>query len=237
MRRPLRTLLVVGALGVGLLAAALWWFVIRDDSPPEAALPDRTTSSTAGEGEDGGIAGTWALTPDDESFVGFRISEQLPGLDNTAVVRTAAVEGTLAIEGTEVTAATITADLTALESKDAQPPGVPGIENRVDQMRGDGLETDTFPTAEFTLTEPLDLGGAPEVDQVVEVTAVGELTLHGETRAVEIPLEARWNGAVIDVAGSLEVALADFGMTPPERAFVSVADSGTLELQLTFARS
>ena len=57
---------------------------------------------------------------------------------------------------------------------------------------------------------------------------------HGETRAVSIPVEARWNGEVIDVAGSLEVALADHGMTPPTRSFVSVDDVGTMEFQLTF---
>ena len=42
---------------------------------------------------------------------------------------------------------------------------------------------------------------------------------------------------MVDVAGSLEVALADFGMTPPERPFVSTSDTGTLEFQLVYERA
>jgi polyisoprenoid-binding protein YceI len=170
----------------------------------------------------------------DDTFAGFRIAEHFPGFDNTAVVRTASVEGALTIAGTQITAVDVTADLTALESKDSQPPGVPGIENRVDQMRNDGLETSRFPEATFTLTSPVDLGTLPEPGDPVTATARGTLTIHGQDQAVEIPIEARWNGEVIDVAGSLDVALADYGMRAPERSFVSVDDAGTMEFQLTF---
>lgn len=87
------------------------------------------------------------------------------------------------------------------------------------------------------MTEPIRLAAAPVAGEQIDVEAVGELTVHGVPRTVTIPVQARWNGDVIDVAGSLEVALADHGMTPPERSFVSVAETGTMELQLTFRRA
>lgn len=227
-----RAVLVATLVVVALVAFGAWWYLIRDDTPPEAALVDREVTDTGSTPD-----GEWVVATGDETFTGFRITEHFPGVDNTAVVRTPAVEGTLVVDGTTITEATVAADLTALESQDSVPPGIPGIENRVDQLRGDGLETDTFPTATFVLAEPIELDDVPAVGETLTVDAVGDLTVHGETRRVTIPLEARWSGEVIDVAGSLEVALAGHGMTPPERAFVSVDDRGTMELQLSFERS
>ena len=233
MRRPLKIVLGAVALLVVLAAGAYWFFVVNDDNPPEAALPDRAPDTDAPV--DGSVDGTWeVLESADETFAGFRIVEHIPGFDNTAVVRTPAVDGSLTVDGTEIDDVDITVDLTELESQDSQPPGLPGIENRVDQMRGDGLETDTFPTATFVLTEPISLPSEPLIDEAVTATATGDLTIHGVTQSVEIPIEARWNGEVIDVAGSLEVALEDYGMDPPVRSFVTVSDAGTMEFQLTF---
>jgi polyisoprenoid-binding protein YceI len=226
---------VTALLAVLVLAGAgFWWFFIRDDAPPEASLVDRPAAGSSPGRSGAELDGAWAVAAGDDTFAGFRISEHFPGFDNTAVVRTEVVDGSLTVDGAEITAVDLTVDLTELESRDAQPPGVPGIENRVDQMRDDGLETERFPTATFTLTSPIVLDGRPAVGDAVTAVAEGDLTLHGETRPVAIPVEARWNGEVIDVAGSLEVALSDYGMTAPTRSFVSVDEAGTMEFQLTF---
>ena len=235
MRRPVKVLLGVVVVVLALAAGGFWYFFIRDDAPPEAALPEREgDEAPAG---DGTVDGTWEIFESEETFAGFRITEQFPGFDNTAVVRTASVDGALTVDGSTIDDVSITADMTELESQDSQPPGVPGIENRVDQMRNDGLETDTFPTATFVLTQPIELDAEPALDEAVQATAVGDLTIHGETKTVEIPIEARWNGEVIDVAGSLEVVLAEYGMEAPTRSFVAVGDVGTMEFQLTFVPS
>jgi polyisoprenoid-binding protein YceI len=216
---------------IALIAFGFWWFFVRDDSPSEARLVDRPT---VGDGSEGPLDGEWQVLQGDDTFAGFRITEQFPGFENTAVVRSPAVEGSLTINGQTIEAAGVTVDLTELESKDAQPPGVFPIANRVGQLENDGLETAQFPTATFALGAPITLESEPEPGETVEVEARGELTIHGVTRAVVFPLQARWNGDVIDVSGSLDIALADYGMTPPERDFVSVADTGTVELQVTF---
>ena len=73
--------------------------------------------------------------------------------------------------------------------------------------------------------------------QPFPVTAVGDLTLHGVTRPVEIPLQAQWDGTVIDIAGGVTVTLADYGIEPPSNSITSVAGAGEIELQVSFTRT
>ena len=83
----------------------------------------------------------------------------------------------------------------------------------------------------------MDLGSEPAEGATVEVTAAGDLTLHGVTKAVEIPLQARLEGGVVTVAGSLPITFADYAIAKPESMMVlSVEDAGTLEVQLQLTR-
>ncbi|HEX7133434.1 MAG TPA: YceI family protein [Iamia sp.] len=223
-------------LGVGLTVvlaggAALWWVVLRDDTPAEAALVDREVVTTERAADD--LAGTWTVVPGPDVWAGYRITEHVGGIDNVAVARTGDVDASLTIAGTEVTEVTAEVDMTTLESQDTELPGVGG---RDDAMQGAGLETDLHPTATFTLTEPIELGDLPEPGAEVTVDAVGVLALHGVERPVTIPISARWNGEVIDLTGSVEITLADHAIDPPAPQIVTLADTGTLELQLTVAR-
>jgi polyisoprenoid-binding protein YceI len=216
------------AVGVVLIAAAFWWVFLRDDTPPAAALVERAVVEPSAD-----LDGTWAIEPGDEVFAGYRIDEIGATLHNTAVARTGEVEGELSIEGSKLTDAVVTADLASLVSQDNQ---LPTVGNRDRAMETAGLETDRFPTATFTLTSPVALGAPPAPGEEVSFEAEGELTLHGETRAVIVPFSARWNGEVIDVTASIDVALADYGIEQPAAQIVTVADQGTVELQLTFGR-
>ena len=72
----------------------------------------------------------------------------------------------------------------------------------------------------------------------MNVTAKGQLTLHGVTKDVSIPLKAQHSGSVIEIAGSIELTFADYNITQPSSfAVLSVADTGTLELQLFFTKA
>ena len=78
----------------------------------------------------------------------------------------------------------------------------------------------------------------PADGQVIDATSTGDLTLHGVTKSVQIPLQARIDGDVITVAGSLPIAFADYNIQSPQGMIVlSVEDHGTLELQVHFARA
>ena len=59
------------------------------------------------------------------------------------------------------------------------------------QLGRQGVQTDQFPTATFVLTAPIDLGTIPAEGTPVDVTAVGDLTLHGVTKSVSDPAGRR----------------------------------------------
>jgi polyisoprenoid-binding protein YceI len=104
-------------------------------------------------------------------------------------------------------------------------------------LRRQGIETDQFPTATFTITAPIEVGAIPADGQEVEVTATGQLTLHGQTRDVEVPMKARLSGDVIAVSGSIPILFADYGIQKPESFKVlSVDDNGIMEFQVFFTR-
>lgn len=230
MRRPLRTLLVLAALAVVVVVGGLVLYltVIRDDPPDRVAL-------TPNEGEPGEVpegetpAGRWVVRTGDDTFVGYRVRETFAGLSvaQDAVGRTNDVQGELTVEGeTTVTAATVTAGLQALESDE---------DRRDDAIRSRGLETDRFPESTFVLRGPLELPSPPQPGADVSATASGDLTLHGVTRPVDVPVEARWSGTTIEVVGTIPVTFADYDIDPPNvGGFVSVEDEGEIELQLTF---
>jgi polyisoprenoid-binding protein YceI len=194
-------------------------------------VPSGTAASTSAAALDG----TWKVNTAigsgaTGSFVGYRVQETLAGIGaNTAVGRTSTVSGSLTLQGTTISAAAIKADLTALQSDDSRLDG---------QLTHLGLDTSTYPTATFVLTQPIDLGAIPASGQIVNVTAIGQLTLHGQTRTVHVALEARLSGGVIAVTGSLPITFADYGIVGPTSFIaLSVQDHGTMELQLMFTHA
>jgi polyisoprenoid-binding protein YceI len=253
----LAAVLVVGAAG----AYGIYWF-LKDDAPPPVSLdsavgslttttvagaatttgPDGTTASgaptTTGSTGGAGVDGTWKVDPslgefsfDDAtgSFVGFRIKEQLQGIGSaTAVGRTPDVTGTITIDGTQLTSGSFEADMTSITTNDARRNG------RVQ----DALDTGSFPTATFTLTQPVDLGDAASTGAPVSVQATGNLTIHGVTKPVTVAIDAKLQGGNVVVVGTLPVVFSDFDVQVPRSpVVVSAEDHGTLELQLLFARS
>lgn len=241
---------VVLALGAG---AFIWWFT-RDDAPDEVdlqaaveALEEESTATSEPTDTDpptdapaaDGIEGTWTVDADSGTFdfsdtasgafVGFRVDEELSGIGSaTAVGRTPEVAGEITIEGTTLTAATFEADMTAITTN----------ESRRDDRVQSALDTGSFPTATFTLTEPVDLGATAADGGPVQVTAVGDLTIKGVTQSIELPLEAQVTNGSIVVVGSMAIVFADYGVEVPSAPVVlSAEDHGILEVQLVLARS
>ena len=238
-RRPLT--LIAGAFAVVLVIAGafgLWYLFFRPAGPAavgsSAALAATVPSSAP---LTGGIDATWKVDTSigsfsdfSDSWVGYRMQEELAGIGgNEAVGRTAAVSGSMTVAGSQVTDATIEADLTSLSSDDS---------NRDRQLGNQGLQTSQFPNATFKLTSPIDLGAVPADGKAVQVTAKGQLTLHGQTKDVEIPLTATLSGSTVILTGSIPILLADYGIDKPNSFKVlSIADSGTMELQILFTKS
>ncbi|MDZ7674017.1 MAG: YceI family protein [Acidimicrobiales bacterium] len=250
-------LITVAVVAVALIAGGGWYFFIRDDSPAEfdieSAAEDAEgeddasgdtagaddTSDTAGDDTDSAdpdneVEGTWEIDAEaGEQFdglqAGFRVDEELANVGaSTAVGRTPGVAGSLTIESTTVTAVDITVDMTQIETNEA----------RRDDRVHEALATDEFPTAAFTLTEPIELGELPAEGETISVTATGEMTIKGITNDIELELDARLVDGVLVVVGSAPVVFGDYGVEAPSAPIVvSVDDEGTIEFQLYFTQT
>ena len=99
------------------------------------------------------------------------------------------------------------------------------------------MQTATYPTATFELTEPIDLGQIPDQGTEVTYSATGDLTLHGVTKSVTFDLTGLWSGSTIQIAGSIAITFEDYNIADPSFAgIVSTEDHGTLEFALNLER-
>lgn len=232
--------LVIAGVVVLVLAAGggFLLFVNRtSDSPPPAAL-DPAPTTAAGEATratqgDGAASpdGTWQVSDDGSSYVGYRVKEQLAFLNspNEAVGRSKAVTGTMQVAGDTVEEVRIEADLTQLTSDETR---------RDNAIRQRGLESEQYPTATLELTEPIQLASTPVEGEEVRGQGTGRLTVHGVTREVDLDLQGRWSGETIQVVGQLPVKMTDFEIEPPRFGpVVSIEDSLNVDFNLVFERA
>ncbi len=243
-----RTLKIVAAAAVVVLigAGAFAWNALFGGPEPAAVALSSDTSGTSSPGlggasgsgtSDGSFDGDWTIDTQSGSFsdftstfAGYRMKEELGGIGaNTAVGRTPNVDGSLTVDGTSITAMQVTVDMTTLSSDDHR---------RDMSIHERGLETDRFPTATFELTQPIDVGSVPGEGKELNLDATGNLTLHGVTKEVTVPIKAQWTGSRIEAVASFTVALADYDITPPVGFLVlSLADHGQVELHLLFEKA
>ena len=259
-RSRLLVVAVVAVIALGVGAYLAYDNVLRGDAAAPLALPsaavatdtadgtaDPTTadatapastangaSSAPVTGSDGDIAGTWTLVEGSEA--GYRVREQLANLpaESDAVGRTSDVSGSITLvaagDAAQLTEGSITVDTTTIASDKGQ---------RDNRLRNEGLQTDQFPTATFTITAPVDIPAAALAGTSTDLTLTGDLTLHGVTTSVQIPAQAQLVDGQIQVAGSLPITLADYQITPPNVGgfIVSIADTGTLEFLAVLAKA
>ena len=249
---------VLAIVAVAIVAVAVGGFIVYDqvlrgDSTAALSLPSAPPSSGASSAttvpsaaaatpasaasttapSDGEVAGAWTVTTGSQA--GYRVREQLAALpaESDAVGRTNQVTGSITLETsgttTTLTAGTITVDTTSLASDESR---------RDNRLRSEGLETDAYPTATFTLTQPVEIPAAALTGTPSDITLTGDLELHGVTKAVSIPAQAQLVNGTIQVAGSLEFPLSDFDITAPNIGgfIVSIADTGTLEFLVNFSK-
>ena len=119
-------------------------------APPATA--GATAAASASAAGAAGLTGSWTIASG--SVAGYRVREQLAFLPapSDAVGRTSAITGTVVIGGTTdaltVTSAHLTVDVSTLSSDQQM---------RDQHIRQMGLQSDTYPKATFTLTDPFPL--------------------------------------------------------------------------------
>src|SRR5688572_1627644 len=114
----------IAAFVVGLLAIGGGLFILGGGEPASvdlgravAAAGGTGSATTAMPSSSSELEGTWTVVDDGTSFVGYRVQEELAGIGaTTAVGRTTAVAGSLTFDGEEITAVSIEADVSQLQS-------------------------------------------------------------------------------------------------------------------------
>lgn len=236
--------LIGGVLAGGLALAAaafgiVYFVVFAGSSPQKLSLssarssPTASASTSSTASSTGGSSGTWTVASGSQA--GYRVREQLAFLaaPSDAVGRTSSVHGTVTITGSgsnlSVSAVSITVDVNTLTSDQSMR------DRRIHSM---GLQSDQYPTATFLLSSPVALPADAANGQAFTVSATGQLTIHGVTKTVTIPIQARLSGSQVQLAGSITFPFSEFGMTPPSiGGFVSVQDNATMEFAINLTQA
>ena len=213
----------VVVLGVG--AFLVYWNFIRADAEDPLELTEVTTgddATTTTGSDQAALDGTWTIAADSEA--GYRAEEILFGQSGAATGRTSQVTGSIDIAGTTVETASVTVDLASIESGESQ---------RDNQFRSRIMDVSTYPTAEFTLTEPIELESIPEVGTPIAATATGELTAKDVTKSVTFEVNAQLlPDGRIEIQGNIPVVWADFNIDDPSGGPAQVGEDGSVEFLL-----
>ena len=261
MTRGKKVLLWIGGAVVAmvlLVVGGTWVYIhlIKDDPPakltletgdtsgsastaPSSDAGSATTAATAGgaaatttpaapsgAASSESLDGSWAAS--DQSLLGYRVKEVLFGQSTEAVGRTNAITGSLSVAGSTVEKGDFTVDMTTVKSDSG---------NRDRQFQGRIMDTSTFPTSTFALTQPIELGSVPAAGQTVTASATGDLTLRGTTKSVTFDVQSQLKDGKIEVNGTIPIAFADYGIPNPSFGPASTEDNGVLEFLLVFTKA
>ncbi len=191
--------------------------------PTNSAGPDGAPGTSV---ESANFDGDWTPTADSE--FGYRVDEVITGVSTTAVGRSNDIDGELTIEGTSATAV----DITVQVDDSRSDKGARDV-----RFRGPIMNSEEFPTATFTLTQPIEFGSIPTGAATVTASATGELTLRGVTNSVTFDVTAQTVDGRIGVLGSIPVVFADYRIDNPSFGPIKAEDHGLVEFLLVFDRA
>lgn len=224
MRRGAKWL-IGGVVALIIVVVAGAWIYAAIDKPQ--SKPTLTVDTVDPSAASGDISGTWK--PTSASKFQYRVEETLFGAHNTATGQTNQVTGSMTVSGSTISAVDLIVDMTSVRSDRTQRDG---------QFRGRVMQTATYPTATFKLTQPIDLGGVPPADTVITKSATGQLTMHGVTKTVTLTVKAqRTSSGTIEANGEIPITFADYGINDPSGGPAHTADHGTLVFLAVFSKS
>ncbi len=231
MKKLLAAIIAVVVLVVG--GTFVYINFIKEEAPERLSLTkvdpaddkDSTSDDSAGTAEDASVEGAWTVT--EGSTAGYRVQEVLLGQSTTAAGRTKKVTGSLVISGTTLTETEIVVDIATITSDESR---------RDSKFRGDIMESDTYPNATFTLTEPVELGAIPAPGEQITATATGTLQLKAAEKTVTFEVQAQLIDGKIEVTGAIPVKFSDYGIDNPSNPVVTTEDNGEVEFLVVLAR-
>ena len=176
------------------------------------------------------MSGNWRATTG--SYTGYTVTTTVVLLGRETITgRTSAVTGSAQIrlvDGRErLVSSRFTADLRAATT------------GRLiyDRQANAIFDTATYPTGTFVLVTPLSLPSAATIARGVAVTLVGNLTMHGVTRRVTVPVRVAGSTTRFTVTGSSAVRLTDYRIPLVAAGGLARADDrATIDFRVVFVR-
>jgi polyisoprenoid-binding protein YceI len=238
-KRPL----VIGLAAFGALAvlagagAYAYFFTGLRSAPAPLSLSSLGSDSSPANTSVGGLLGHWTVTTGSQA--GYRVKEVLVGqpTKHEAVARTNAVTGELTVvrasSGLQVNGLRFVVQLSDLQSMDT----VAGhnVTNR-DRNVSRTLDVQTYPNAVFeaaALQMPVKLAQG----QTITVDVPGTFTVHGVARPARANAQVRMTGGEVQVAGTIDIDMTQFGVTPPKIAFAESDPQVTVDFMLLLSKS
>ncbi|PZE69361.1 YceI family protein [Curtobacterium sp. MCPF17_018] len=224
-----RTKVIIGiSAGVVVVAAAAVIagpVIYANTVNGQAAAAPSLSASSSGTLDAKDADGTW--TSKSSSYAGYRVHEVLQGNDVDVVGRTEDVKGTAVVDGGSLTQATVTVQVGKIRTPEAA---------RDEYFRSTALQTDEYPTATFELTKPVDVTKALD-GSTQDVTLTGTMDLHGVEKPVTADAQvAVGDGGTVQVAGTVPITFADYGVKAPSLGFVTVDGKGSVEFSLDLGK-
>jgi polyisoprenoid-binding protein YceI len=161
---------------------------------------------------------TFAIT---SGWVGFHLEDTLEQID----ADTKKVSGSVSADPTSPAGSSValTVDTASLDS---------GMQMRDDDMRETYLETKKFPTATFkstNVTGPASL----DIGQSADLKVAGDLTLHGVTRRIVVPVHVTLESAKrTHLTSKFTIRMSDYNVTIPEKLVLAVANEVDVKFDL-----
>jgi polyisoprenoid-binding protein YceI len=237
----MRKALIAAAVALAVVVVAsvggyVYFFSNLRSSPSSLGLTASSAPSPTASGVASNLAGTWTVTTGSQAR--YRVKELFVGetAKHDAVAQTSSVSGGLSVSGDasgyQATGISVIADVSSLHSIDS----VAGRNvTQRDGIVSRQLNVQQFPDAKFDSTSA-SVPAAVTSSQV-DVSVSGSLTIHGVTRPVTVTGRAQFVGGKIEIAGSVPINMADYGVTPPQVPFTTVDPAATIEFDIFLARA
>jgi polyisoprenoid-binding protein YceI len=229
VKRHIRWILipVLGLIVVG--GAGFYWMLSGTSAAPLTLRPSASFSAATSESD---LRGHWTVVAgpvDEPTTAGYRVEEKVVGglASDTATGRTGDVTGSVTVVGKQVTAANFTVNMATLKSDKSLRDTV---------LKTNAIETNKYPTAEFTLADPIVL---PNIipGEIYTAKARGTLRLHGVSKVVNVTLQYQETKTGIVLLADMPITMADYAIKPPSIAgVVAVENHGSFELRANLVK-
>jgi len=229
-----KLVIVAGAafvlLVVGAVAGLIFWLSRSDEvdlvteAPAITSTPSQAAATVAPT-TDGTLHFVVVPEESEATYVAREKLASLP-LSSNAVGKTRAVSGDIFLTPEGLVSEEPSAfkvDLSTLASDEGR---------RDNYIKQNTLQTDTFPFAEFEIDQVQGFPADYAEGEEVELTLTGRMTIRETELPLTFQVKARQSGDTLTAVADTNFKMTDFGLDPPQLAFVSVEDGVQVQVVL-----